>query len=67
MIDTQTAQILAHFQKGKTLTFLEAIDEFGTTSLHRRLSDLKERGHSIESEWIRTDSGKRVKRYRLAQ
>lgn len=62
-LETQNAQILAHMQSGRSLTFLEALDLFGCMHLPRRILDLKEKGHKIEDRWERNDEGKRYKRW----
>ena len=67
MTDSQCNQILAHLKAGRSLTFWEALERFGTMHLPRRILDLKERGHQIDKDTITTDSGKRIAQYRLAQ
>lgn len=65
--DSQCAKILAWLKAGGTITSLEALYKFGCLRLASRISDLRERGHSIDWEWETTDNGKRVKRYSIAQ
>ena len=62
---SQADKLLTHFKQGKPITIMESFNKFGITSLHRRLSDLKERGYEIRAEWIDLQSGKKVKRYWL--
>lgn len=64
-IGTQNWVILNYLRQGNKLTFLYALDLFGTMHLPRRIKDLKERGHDIKDEWITVPSGKRVKRWYL--
>ncbi len=66
MIDHRTSQnerILSHLQHGGAITTLSAIHDFGCVKLGSRISELRKAGHPIADEWIRTHSGKRVKRY----
>ena len=60
---TQCAMILAHLQKGYSLTGLQALDMFGCMRLPSRVNDLKNRGYNIQKRMIVTDSGKRVADY----
>ena len=62
--ETQNAQILEHLKKGKSVTFLDALNQFGTMHLPRRIKDLKEAGHNIGDQWTNAN-GKRFKRYFL--
>jgi hypothetical protein len=63
MKQSQSRRLLKHFRDGQKITTMESFIRFGITSLHRRLSDLRERGHVIEDCWIDLPSGKRVKQY----
>ena len=63
-ITTQNTQILNHLKSGKGITFFEAVADFGVTHLPRRILDLKEAGHPIEDEWIKSN-GKRFKRWTM--
>lgn len=63
---SQCSRLLAHLSRGRTITSLEAFRRFGVTSLHRRLAELRERGHRIDQgEFYTTRQGAKVKRYRL--
>lgn len=64
MIASQNKAILAHLKKGRSITFWDAVKDFGVMHLPRRIKDLKEAGHPITDEW-ETRNGKRYKRYRL--
>jgi hypothetical protein len=65
---SQNSRLLAHLSRGRTVTSMEAFRRFGVTSLHRRLEELRERGHRIDrGEFYTTKAGVRVKRYRLAK
>lgn len=63
---TQNATILAHLQSGKTITPLEALEEFQCFRLGARIHELKQDGHKIVSERHTTPSGKNVSCYRMA-
>jgi hypothetical protein len=59
----QTELLLAHLQQKKSITGIEASALFKVRSLTRRITDLKELGHSIRSEWRRDSTGQRYVRY----
>lgn len=59
---TQCSQILRTLKKGKTLTPLEALREFGCFRLAARIHELKEQGIPIKSA-LETKRGKRVAVY----
>lgn len=61
-ISSQNARILRHLKKGKSITFFDAVADFGVMHLPRRILDLKEAGHNIGDEWVQRD-GKRFKRW----
>lgn len=62
---TQQYQLVEAMKKG-TITSLDAFKKFGITSLHRRLSDLREMGWIIADSWDENEqTGKRFKRYRI--
>lgn len=67
---TQNAQILAHLKAGNRLTGLQALRKFGVSHLPRRILDLKEKGHNLQSEWVIVAKANgqtaRVKEWRLA-
>ena len=49
-----------------SVTSMDAFRQFGITSLHRRLSDLRAMGYIIADSWDENpETGKRFKRYRL--
>lgn len=64
-IDTQNAQILAHLEAGKTITALQAMDQYGCMRLSGRIYDLKQEGHAISKQMVKTASGKHVAEYWL--
>ena len=62
---TQYDKLVRAMKKG-TITSMDAFRQFGITSLHRRLSDLRAMGYVIADAWDENpETGKRFKRYRL--
>lgn len=65
----QNKLILAHLEQGNRITGLGALHKFGVSHLPRRILDLKETGHKLESEWITITKANgesaRVKEWRL--
>lgn len=62
---SQKARILAFMMEGNSITPLEALEKFQSFRLGARIADLKEDGWPIESKWVITNTGKRVKSYSL--
>lgn len=57
------AQIIVnHMLAGKTITNMQAYDEYAITCLAQRISELRASGVSIDDEMV-TQNGKRFKRY----
>lgn len=67
MTDNQAVLRLLRARGESGLTPLDALREVGTFRLGARIWDLRESGHLIETEWIRTPSGSRVARYVLRE
>lgn len=63
---TQAEQILDALKRGRRLTALDALKEFGCMRLGARVLELKQEGYVIEGERVKTSTGKNVKRYYLA-
>jgi hypothetical protein len=61
---TQKKKILAHLEKGKTITSLTAFKKFGCTRLAARVLDLRRDGHPVKSERISVN-GKHVSKYSI--
>jgi hypothetical protein len=61
---TQKKEILAHLEKGKTITSLMAFKQFGCTRLAARVLDLRRDGHPVKSERISVN-GKHVSKYSI--
>lgn len=69
MSESQNKLILAHLAEGNRITGLGALRKFGVSHLPRRILDLKEAGHKLESEWVivtkANGDAARVKEWRL--
>ena len=63
-INSQALAILVALKKGKKITPLKALKEFGCLRLGARIWDLKQIGHQIKSEIVEI-SGKRVAQYSM--
>lgn len=61
---TQTAQILRALERGRTLTPLEALTEFGCLRLAARVEELRASGHQIHCRLVERGK-KRVGMYWL--
>lgn len=60
---TQAEQILAALKRGRAITPLEALNEWGCFRLAARVGELREQGHAIAVERLTLPTGKRVARY----
>lgn len=58
--------IMAHLVAGRTITNMQAYDEYAITCLAQRISELRANGVSIDDEVV-TQNGKRFKRYWIDQ
>jgi ribosomal protein L9 len=56
---TDADKILEHLKQGKTLTFLEAVNLFGTVSVRERLKDLRKQGFEIKTTMVTNPTTKR--------
>ena len=61
---TQCEQVLAYLKKGKTLTPIDALNEFGIFRLAARCKDLRDQGHDIVTQRV-VDGEKCYARYAL--
>lgn len=59
---TYSQIIMAHLMAGKTITNMQAYDEYSITCLAQRISELRASGVSINDEMVK-QNGKRFKRY----
>lgn len=64
---TQSDDILQHLRTIGPITPLDALEAYGCFRLGARILDLKKRGHRIETERFKTNSGKVVARYHLKE
>lgn len=63
---THKAKLLAHLMTGATITPLEALQRFNCMSCSQRLGDLRrDEGIPVQSRFITTSTGKKVKEYWL--
>jgi hypothetical protein len=60
---SQAKKILAYLKAGNRITPIEALEKFGSFRLGARIADLRADGHEIQSEFVTTPNGKRVKSY----
>lgn len=62
---SQSDHILSILKLGRSITPAEAYTLCGTLALHSRIAELRERGHDIRCELVRTAGGKTVGSYTL--
>ena len=62
---SQSEQILKALQKGNKITPLDAISRWNCFRLGGRIYDLREAGHNITTEMVKSSSGKRYAQYSL--
>ena len=63
---SQNRRIAEWLEAGKSLTQMEALNEFQCFRLASRINDLRKLGMEIITEKILTPSGKRVASYKMA-
>tara|TARA_Y100000592_G_scaffold19031_1_gene29138 strand:- start:1414 stop:1614 length:201 start_codon:yes stop_codon:yes gene_type:complete len=66
-MESQNKLIKKHLEDGHTITAIEALEMFKCFRLASRISDLKQAGCVIDSQFIEVESGKKVKEYWIAQ
>lgn len=64
-MSTTKDKIKEMFLSGQTLTSCDAAKEFITADLRKIISDLRKAGFDIVDKWVKSESGKRYKEYRL--
>jgi hypothetical protein len=57
---TQADGILNWLLQGRTITQLEAIDQFGCTRLAARINDLRKRGYHIQMDRVRSTTNPHI-------
>ena len=62
-MESQNKMIKKFLENGNSITGLDALNRFQCNRLASRICDLKDSGMSIESQFIKLESGKRVKEY----
>lgn len=62
---TQNDRILADLKAGHALTALEALQRHQCLRLAARIDELRQRGHAIAVEKVKTPSGKHIALYRM--
>ena len=67
MIATQVVEILRHLRTGKSITPIYAMEKFRCFRLGARIWDLKQDGHIINKDMVKTPSGKHVASYTLVR
>ena len=60
---SQASKILDYMLRGHRITGLEALDLFNCFRLPARIADIRKRGFGIQSGFVTTPTGKRVKAY----
>lgn len=60
---SQEKQILDYMLRGHRITGIEALELFGTFRLPARIADIRSKGFEVQSEFITTPNGKRIKIY----
>lgn len=63
--ETQTEAILADLMRGRHITPLDALADYGCFRLAARVCELRDRGHAIFTTHKRLPNGKRVAVYSL--
>jgi hypothetical protein len=62
-----TDKIAKLLEKGRTITPLQALNQFGCLRLGARIHDLRSTGMDIKTINHKTDTGKWVAKYKLAK
>lgn len=62
---SQADLILEWMKEGNSITPLEALNRFKCFRLGARIADIKKKGYIVYSEFVTTNSEKKVKRYHL--
>ena len=62
---SQKAQILTALKRGRKLTAIDALSEFGCFRLAARINDLLDDGHNVISTMVKSANGKRFAEYRM--
>ena len=63
MTDRQLDLLRDALDRGERLTILDAALHYGIMALSQRIGNLIAEGYPIRKEWVKTNTGKKVKRY----
>jgi hypothetical protein len=64
---TQASEILSYLRRGNTITPMTALRRFNCFRLGARIFGLRQEGHKIKTEIVRTSTGKNFARYSLCK
>ena len=67
MKKSQTDMILKALKKGRKLTPLDALQEFGSFRLGARIYDIKQMGYNIITSMVKSSNGKTFASYKLVK
>jgi len=62
-MESQNKMIKAHLESGKTITAIEALNQYHCFRLASRISDLKKSGFLVDKTMVELPNGKRVAQY----
>jgi hypothetical protein len=63
---TQRSMILKALKAGRTITWLDAVNEFGCSKLSTRIGEMERAGMAkVKRGWLTTDTGKTVRTYKI--
>ena len=60
---SQASKILDWMLRGHSITGIEALELFGCFRLPARIADIVKQGFPVQSKFVTTESGKRIKAY----
>ena len=64
---SQTTRILAHLEKGRSITPIYALNNFGCMRLASRIEELRSKGYRINTRMVKNRSGARYASYSLVK
>ena len=64
---SQTTDILKALKRGRKMTAIKALSEFGCFRLAARIGELRDDGYNIVSRMVKSSNGKRFAEYRLVR
>ena len=64
---SQNQQLARDLMRGKKITQLDALAEYGCMRLPSRICELRSAGYRIDTEDVRTSTGKRIARYFISK